>query len=343
MARVLVGISGGLDSAYAVTSLLEAGHDVETVILDMHGYTEIKDAKRLAERFGVAFDAVDVRERFESSVIDYFVDEYSRGRTPNPCVRCNSTVKIAALVEHAKKNGFDLVATGHYANKHYDEENGRYSIAVGADLKKDQSYFLWELTQEQIAMLTFPLGNMQKSEVRERARERMLEVAERGESQEICFIPDDDHASFITNRRGAFARGNFVDTDGKVIGEHKGIIHYTIGQRKGLGMSFGEHMFVKRIDAEKNEIMLCRSGEEYSDHLDICGINFVGLKPRSEGEYEFLVKLRYAAPPVPARVRFFGERASVELLSPVRAVTSGQSAVFYRDGVVMLGGIIERA
>lgn len=341
MARVLVGISGGLDSAYAVISLLEAGHDVETVILDMHNYTETIDAERLAYRLGVPFGIIDVKKRFESSVIDYFAEEYTKGRTPNPCVRCNSAVKIASLVEYAKEKGFDLVATGHYANKHYDEANGRYSIAFGADPKKDQSYFLWELTQEQIAMLVFPLGNMLKSEVRERVRGHMLEVAERKESQEICFIPDDDHAAFITNRKGEFARGSFVDTEGRVIGEHKGIIHYTIGQRKGLGMSFGEHMFVKHINAEKNEITLCRKGEEYSDRLEVSGLNFVGLEPICDGEAELFVKLRYAAPPVPARVKFLGERVSVELYSPARAVTPGQSAVFYRDGAVMFGGVIE--
>ena len=207
-------------------------------------------------------------------------------------------------------------------------------------LKKDQSYVLWMLTQKQLAKLVFPLGGEKKENVRANAAAQGLEVANRPESQEICFIPDDDYVAYIESRKGVFLRGAFVDLEGRVIGEHKGIIHYTIGQRKGLGMSFGEHMFVKRIDAEKNEITLCRAGEEYSSSLEIEGLNFVGLSPVDDTEMELDVKLRYAAPPVPAKVYIKGDKARVELLKPARAITPGQSAVLYRDEVVMFGGII---
>ncbi len=340
MAKVLVGISGGLDSAFTVSLLLEAGHEVECAVLDMHAYTEVADAKKIADIFGVKFNIIDCRERFAANVIDYFVEEYSRGRTPNPCVQCNRTVKMAALCEYASDRGFDYAATGHYANKVYDEALGRYSVSRGADPKKDQSYMLWQLSQEQLAKLIFPLGNRLKSEIREKAAAMGLEVASRPESQEICFIPDDDHVSYIESRKGKLPRGNFVDLCGSVIGEHKGIIHYTIGQRKGLGMSFGEHMFVRSINADKNEITLCRAGEEYSQTLCVESLNFMGLAPVFDGEIPLDVKLRYAAPPVPAKVRFCGDKAYVELANPARAVTPGQSAVFYRDGVIMFGGII---
>ena len=342
MAKILVGISGGLDSTFAVDRLLREGHEVGTLLLDMHGNAEIGDAKKIAETYGVPFDVLDTKERFDACVVDYFVEEYARGRTPNPCVRCNRTVKIVSLCEYAKAHGYELVATGHYANKYYDKSCGRYSISFAKDMKKDQSYVLWELSQEQIEMLVFPLGDMAKSEVREYAASKRLEVADRPESQEICFIPDDDYVSFIEARKGVFPRGPFLDLEGKVIGEHKGIIHYTVGQRKGLGMSFGEHMFVKSIDAATNSITLCRKGEEYSDRLWVDELNFVGMTPIEEGELELDVKLRYAAPPVPATVRIGQGRAEVILHSPARAVTPGQSAVFYRDGRIMLGGIIQK-
>lgn len=338
--KILVGLSGGLDSTFAVSKLLQNGDEIEGAVLYMHDFTELDGAKKTAELYGIKLNVIDCRERFEENVKKYFVEEYSRGRTPNPCVKCNRTVKIAALCEYAEENGFDFAATGHYAGKYFDETNGRYSIVRAADKKKDQSYVLWGLDQAQLARIIFPLGDYLKEDIRKEAASLGLEVAGKKESQEICFIPDNDYVSYIESKVGKFPRGNFVDENGKIIGEHKGIIHYTIGQRKGLGMSFGEHRFVTRIDAETNRITLAREGGDLSSELWIEDLIFSGTEPMQSGSITLDAKLRYAAPLIPSEITFFGGRAHIVLKNPARAVTPGQSAVFYFEDRIMFGGII---
>ena len=338
--KILLGISGGLDSSYAA-KLLTEGHEVEGAVLLMHEYTDISAAEKAAQEAGIPLHVLDRRELFRSCVEEYFISEYRNGRTPNPCVICNPRVKIGELCRFAASNGFDRVATGHYATVIC--ENDRYCIAMGADPRKDQSYMLWGLTQEQIKMLWLPLGDMLKSSVREGARELGLSSAEAKESQDICFIPDGDYAAFLEKRTAPMPEGNFVDSDGKVLGTHKGILNYTVGQRRGLGVATGQRMFVSEIRPDTNEILLLPMGAGESTEMTISDLNFQlfsQANAEADGEYSFECKIRYSASPVPVKVRFDGETAAVAFDTPIRAVTPGQSAVFYQNGKIAFGGII---
>ena len=340
--KILLGLSGGLDSAYAAR-LLSEGHTVEGAVLLMHPYTDISAAERAADEVGIPLHTIDCREQFRSRVEEYFISEYRRGRTPNPCAICNPRVKIGELCRFASENGFDRVATGHYAR--VTERNGRYAIAMGADLRKDQSYMLWGLSWEQIRMLLLPLGEMRKEDVRESARSFGLSSAEARESQDICFIPDGDYAKFMKDRGITAPSGNFVDGDGNVIGRHKGILSYTVGQRRGLGVAMGRRMFVSEIRPGTNEIVLLPDGGAYSETMTVTDLNFQLLPPPEDGEtaeYTLMGKIRYAAPPAPMRLSITGNVATVTFTEPIRAVTPGQSAVFYLDGAIALGGVIER-
>ena len=338
--KILLGLSGGLDSSYAAKLLLE-GHTVEGAVLVLHPHTDVGAAERSAKESGIPIHVLDRREEFRAQVEEYFISEYMRGRTPNPCTFCNPRVKIGELCRFAEANGFDRVATGHYAKTVC--RNGRHAIAMGEDAMKDQSYMLWGLSQEQIAMLTLPLGELKKDSVRENARALGLSSAEAKESQDICFIPDGDYAEFMKSRGITAPNGNFVDADGKVIGQHRGILHYTVGQRRGLGVAMGQRMFVSEIRPETNEIVLLPDGGSYAEGMRVTDLNFQLISPPEDGEtveYALMGKIRYAAPPVPMRVRIKGNTADVTFAEPIRAVTPGQSAVFYLDGAIALGGII---
>lgn len=336
--RILIGCSGGLDSTY-VAGLLSENHDVCGASLIMNEYTDTVLARRSCESLGIPFVEIDVREDFTKYVVDNFINEYSKARTPNPCVMCNRYVKIAALCDYAVKNGFDAVATGHYCN--VEKENGRYYITRGTDERKDQSYMLWQLSQEQLSMLITPLGNSVKDEVRESAYSLGMKAAGMKESQDICFIPDGDYISFIKKRKGVFPEGNFIDKNGNVLGRHKGIINYTVGQRKGLGIALGRPMFVVSINADDNTVTLAESGEEYMGTFSVSQPVFQALE-EGDAEYDdLLVKVRYAAKPVPCKVKICGEKIFVSLNTPQRAVTPGQSAVFYKENKVAFGGFID--
>lgn len=338
--RILLGLSGGLDSSYAAR-LLSEGHTVEGAVLLLHPYTDVSAAERAASEAGIPLHVLDRRELFRSQVEEYFISEYRNGRTPNPCTLCNPRVKIGELCRFAAENGFDRVATGHYARVVC--RDGRYAVAMGEDGRKDQSYMLWGLSQEQIGMLYLPLGEMKKDAVREGARVLGLSSAEAKESQDICFIPDGDYAEFMKGRGITAPNGNFVDGNGKVIGQHKGILNYTVGQRRGLGVAMGQRMFVSEIRPETNEIVLLPDGGSYAEGMRVTDLNFQLLPPPAEGEtaeYTLMGKIRYAAPPVPMRLSVTGNTASVTFTEPIRAVTPGQSAVFYLDGVIALGGVI---
>jgi len=339
--KILLGLSGGLDSSYAAR-LIASGHQVEGAVLLMHSYTDITAAETAAREAGIPLHIIDRRELFKAQVEKYFISEYMRGRTPNPCTVCNPRVKIGELCSFAAANGFERVATGHYART--VSKNGRYAIAMGADSRKDQSYMLWGLTQEQLGMLWLPLGELRKEQVREEARAMGLSSADARESQDICFIPDGDYAEFMKMRGITAPIGNFVDGNGKIIGQHKGIFHYTVGQRRGLGVAMGQRMFVSEIRPATNEIVLLPDGGSYTDTMTVTDLNFQLIPPPVDGEtaeYTLLGKVRYAAAPIPMKLKIAGNTAEVTFTEHIRAVTPGQSAVFYLDGAIALGGVIE--
>ena len=338
--KVLVGLSGGLDSTYAAYLLREAGHEVVGAAVVMHEHTDVSSAKAVAKTLGIPFVLLDRTEAFTETVVSRFLSDYSVGRTPNPCVLCNPEVKFGALCDYATEHGFDAVATGHYASILC--ENGRYFIRMANDGGKDQSYVLWRLSQDQLAKLCLPLAGMKKSEIRALAMALGFACAEAKESQEICFIPDDDYVGYIECALGkSFPEGDYIDAQGQVIGRHQGLIRYTVGQRKGLGVAFGQPMFVAKLDAEANTVMLVPAGGEYATAMTIRELNFMKLAPQSTGTLETTVKVRYAAKPSPCTVTFTETKAIVRFTQPIRAVTPGQSAVFYDGGDVLFGGIID--
>ena len=259
--RILLGLSGGFDSAYAALKLKKQGHEVSGAILIMHEYTDVAGAESCAEKLGIPLYTIDCSEVFNSVVKTNFVDEYKNARTPNPCILCNERVKFRCLYDFAIENGFDAIATGHYANVQ-EIENGeemRYTVSAAADQSKDQTYMLYRLPQDILSKLVLPMGDEMKSELRANAPEELVSVSEKAESQEICFIPDGDYASYIEALTGVFPKGNFVDDEGRLLGTHNGIIRYTVGQRKGLGVSASSRLFVTDIDPVKNEIKLSDS------------------------------------------------------------------------------------
>ena len=340
--RILVGMSGGLDSTYAALKLINEGHEVVGAVAIMHEYTDCGSAREAAQALGIPLCEIDAREQF-CAVKENFVSEYSSGRTPNPCVVCNPLVKFRVLADYANEHGFDMIATGHYAKiiTVGEGDKTRYTLERSRDAKKDQTYMLHRLPQDILSMLRFPLGDEIKGEVREKARAAGLKVADQKESQEICFIPDGDYASYIEEVKGVFPEGKFLHQDGTVLGTHKGIIRYTVGQRKGLGIAYGERIFVSKIDAEKNEIILSPEGS-YTDSVAVRDIVFTGIsEPECGTEMRVEVKLRYLARPVGAVAVFDGEGGAVLTLDlPERAVTPGQSAVMYSGDILMCGGFI---
>ncbi len=341
--RILVGMSGGLDSTYAALKLINEGHDVEGAVAVMHEFSDTESAREAADSLGIKLHVLDAVKEF-GAVKENFVNEYAAGRTPNPCVVCNPLVKFRVLADHARANGFDGIATGHYAKVVTVTDNGKtfYTLERARDCRKDQTYMLHRLPQDVLSVLYLPLADEIKSEIRNKARESGLGVAEKKESQEICFIPDGDYASYIEGIKGVFPAGDFVLDDGSVIGRHKGIIRYTVGQRKGLGVSYGERIFVSRIDAPRNEIVLSVDGS-YTDEVRVSDIVFSGMaEPVCPMERRVSVKLRYLASPVDATVAFDGEGgALLRLDTPQKAVTPGQSAVMYDENVLLCGGFID--
>ncbi len=339
---VLVGLSGGLDSTFAALSLMEKGYAAQGAVLKFSDHTDIKAAERSAYELGIPLHVIDCREDFKKYVTEYFTNEYLSGRTPNPCVVCNRYVKVKKLHDAAKELGFDKFATGHYCGVEY--ENGRYFIRRADDPKKDQSYMLWGLSQEQLADFLTPLNAVEKDYIRAYMAERGFTSASAKESQDICFIPDGDYARYITEKRGAPAKGSFIDENGKILGEHRGIIHYTIGQKKHLGIALGEKMTVSEINAEKNTVTLIKSGE----YIPACGITFSGVNFQYLSSLdipentELTVKVRYSA--VPRKTAIKNENgiltASFEPSFPEPA--PGQSAVFYIGDKLAFGAFIDK-
>lgn len=348
--RVVVGMSGGVDSSVAAWLLKQQGYDVIGVTMEIWdgtpteeedggccGLSAVEDARRVAQMLGIPYYVMNFREVFREKVMNYFVREYARGRTPNPCIACNRYVKWDALLHRSLEIGADYIATGHYARV-CRLPNGRYAIRRSATAAKDQTYALYNLTQEQLAHTLMPVGDFEKPEIRRMAEEAGLPVAQKKDSQEICFIPDHDYAAFVRKQtEQGSCPGNFVNRAGEVLGRHAGFVHYTVGQRKGLGVTFGKPMFVLEIRPETNDVVLGEADEVWSDHLICHQLNYMSVPELTE-ERDVTAKIRYSHSGARCRIRCVGpDLVECRFQEPVRAVTPGQAVVFY-DGDLILGG-----
>lgn len=352
---VVVGMSGGVDSSVAACLLKKQGYDVIGVTMQIWqerdigtaeneggccGLSAVDDARRVANQLDIPYYVMNFREEFQKNVIDYFVREYRAGRTPNPCIACNRYVKWESLLKKSIAIGADYIATGHYA-KISRLENGRYTLRRSDSIRKDQTYALYNLTQEQLSRTLFPVGEYEKAKIRELAEEAGLKVAHKPDSQEICFVPDNNYARFIEEETGEKEPpGNFVTLDGKILGQHRGIGHYTIGQRKGLGIAFGEPVFVVAIRPETNEVVLGKNSDVFTSHLTADTVNCMAVEHFEKGQ-EVIAKIRYNHEGARAVISDVGrDRIDLAFQEPVRAVTPGQAVVLYDDRNVLGGGTI---
>ena len=361
MKTVVVGMSGGVDSSVAAYLLKEQGYNVVGVTMQIWqeeeaynspedggccGLGAVEDARRVADELGIPFYVMNFRDEFRHHVIDYFIDEYFRGRTPNPCIACNRYVKWESLLKRSLSIGADYIATGHYARIE-KLENGRTTICRSATLEKDQTYALYNLSQEQLAKTLMPCGDYSKEEIREMAGRLGLPIANKPDSQDICFVTDGDYASFIEREIDQRDRdekiekeirpGNFITRQGDIVGKHKGIVHYTVGQRKGLGLSMGHPVFVLEIRTETNEVVIGTVEESLVDTLVADQINFMSVTDLTEPK-KVLAKIRYNHPGAWCTVEKTGvDEITCRFEEPQRAVTPGQAVVLY-DGDYVLGG-----
>lgn len=352
---VVVGLSGGVDSSVAAYLLKEQGYDVIGVTMQIWqeedsctveenggccGLSAVEDARRVAQKLDIPYYVMNFRKEFQKQVIDYFTREYLEGRTPNPCIACNRYVKWESLLKRSLEIGADYIATGHYARVE-QLPNGRYAIRNSVTAKKDQTYALYNLTQEQLARTLMPVGAYTKDEIRKIAEEAGLLVAHKKDSQEICFVPDNDYAGFIKNSTGkTIPKGNFVLADGKVIGEHQGIIHYTIGQRKGLNLSMGHPVFVTKIRPDSNEVIIGENEDLFVNTLICDRVNFMAMEGL-DGEVRLKAKIRYNHPGAECVISPAEDgKVRVTFGQPQRAITPGQAVVFYQGEYVAGGGII---
>ncbi len=354
--KVVIGMSGGVDSSVAAWLLKEQGYDVTGVTMQIWqeeeelvqeenggccGLSAVDDARQVAWKLGIPYYVMNFRKEFKDNVIDYFVHEYLQGRTPNPCIACNRYVKWESLLKRSLDIGADYIATGHYARIE-KLPNGRFALRKSATAEKDQTYALYSLTQDQLARTLMPVGEYTKDEVRKMAEDLELPVAKKRDSQEICFIPDHDYAGFI-DRSGEEVPppGNFVDTEGNVIGRHKGITHYTVGQRKGLNLSMGHPVFVTEIRPETNEVVIGDSQDVFTNRLYCSNLNWMAVPGLDGKAREFTAKIRYSHKGAECLVKDLGDgRAECVFKEPQRAVTPGQAVVFYEGDYVAGGGTI---
>ena len=354
---VAVAMSGGVDSSLTAALLLEQGYQVLgiTMLLTEEGRSEtvnvaageepdsVRDAKKVADALGIEHHTVDFRKEFQENVIDYFLSEYAKGRTPNPCVMCNPSMKFGLLLDKARELGADFLATGHYA-RIAQLENGRYVVKKGLDEHKDQSYALHRLPQKSLQYILLPLGDMTKERVRELAEKMDLPVAHKAESQEICFVPNDDYKAFLKKYRPKCLRkGNIVNDEGKVLGRHNGVPLYTIGQRKGLGIAAPEPLYVHKLDMQRNEVVVGGNTSVFAKGLLASDANWIAMDKLEDG-MEFGAKIRYGKREAMAKLSWQADGLlKVDFAEPQRAVTPGQFVVFY-DGDVLVGGaMIEQA
>ncbi|MCG6145204.1 tRNA 2-thiouridine(34) synthase MnmA [Leptospira bandrabouensis] len=355
--KIIVAMSGGVDSAVAAGLLMEAGYDVIGVNLRTWEYEapacdttkksccspeDIRDARDVGLSLNIPFYVIKMEKVFGERVIDRFINDYKDGRTPNPCVECNTFVKFGALFEQAKILGIEKIATGHYAR--VVEVDGRYAIRNAVDMKKNQAYYLYGLSQENIKNTVFPLGEMDKAQVREIAKRMGLPVAEKPESQEICFIPENDYRSFLKKKGMEFTPGFFKLASGQIIGKHQGKEGFTIGQRKGLGIAWKNPLYVLAIE-DDGTVVLGEEEETVSESFILEEITYQALSPMEVGDTkEMKVQIRYRSAPVHCKVTSLGNTWKVEFLEDVKSVTPGQSATFYETNgdYLLAGGIIQK-
>lgn len=354
--KVMLGMSGGVDSSVAAAILLEQGYDVIGVTLQIWpdkdeqrqkteggccSLSAVDDARRVADTLGIPYYVINFKDLFQNKVINYFIDEYLNGRTPNPCIVCNRYVKFEAMLDKAISMGIDYIATGHYAKIEFDDLRKRYVLKKSVTDLKDQTYALYTLTQKQLARVLMPVGDYSKDKIREMAKGLDLRVANKPDSQEICFVEDNDYGRFISqNTDQEIKEGHFIDTNGKILGKHKGIIHYTVGQRKGLGIAFGNPVFVVGIDVKNNNVILGDPDDVFSRELIANDMNFITFD-RLEEPISVKAKIRYSAKEADAKIYPLDDgKVKVVFDNPQRAITPGQAVVFYDEEYVVGGGTI---
>lgn len=355
--KIVIGMSGGVDSSVTAALLKKEGHELHGITLQLwrgdpkkgiewyeRACCKADVARQAAQKIGIPFTVINIQQEFEKEIIDDFCKEYLSGRTPNPCIRCNEKIKFGLLLKKARELGSERLATGHYARIEFNPDINRFMLKKGVDSKKDQSYFLYRLNQEQLGSVIFPLGGLKKERVIEIAKEMGLPGAEGKESQEICFVTeaeDEDYRGFLEDRiPEAKKTGEFTDITGKVIGRHEGIAFYTIGQRRGLGISSTKRLYVVDIDAKSNRVMLGDEDELFKDELIAEDINLIAIE-RLAAPMDVSAKIRYRNPAVPAAIMPYDEgRVKVKFKEPQRAIAKGQSVVFYDNDIIIGGGII---
>jgi tRNA-specific 2-thiouridylase len=346
--RVAVAMSGGVDSSLAAALLKEAGYDVIGITMQIWppekqafggccGLEAIEDAKKVSYKLAIPHYVMNLRDIFAQRVIADFCQEYNRGRTPNPCIRCNQYIKFDILLQRIKELDADFLATGHYAR--IDHSSDGYHLLKAIDLSKDQSYFLYTLGQDELKHLLFPLGDIHKVEVRKQAAKLDLPTANRRDSQDICFITDNDYRSFVAQHI-PIPQGDIIDTGGKILGKHNGLARYTVGQKQGLGLTSNKRLYVLKLDTTGNRLVVGTENQLLSNTVSASKLSWISSKAPRE-PIRVTAKIRYKSPEADAELNLNGETAEVKFRQPQRAIAPGQAIVFYQDDIVLGGGIIE--